>query len=162
MLLSEGEVDAAAEKILKGTAAEDGANMPPATGPPFCCCTAGWTRRLKRREPNPGTAMTVGRRHGLTYLTRSAKGDLAAAAQRRRRIQRSSSWSIPVLIEAGDWKRLAMRYRDRVGSSSDTLGFTAAYYRLSGEQEGLENAVSALRTFADHHEDEYWNYAPNA
>jgi tetratricopeptide (TPR) repeat protein len=102
---------------------------------------------------NPGGA--PGKR--VVYLTR-AKGDLAGAIKAADESDETELVDA-LLMEARDWKRLALRYHDRPGSSSETLGFTAEFCRFTGDADGVERAAAGLRSYADQHEEEYWNCA---
>ena len=55
-----------------------------------------------------------------------------------------------LLFEAGDWKVLAARDADAEANHPvEKLGFRAAYHRLAGDAKGFEEAIAALRKFAD-------------
>ncbi len=152
MILAEGDAVNAIE-VLK-TAAEDGE-----------AATRDWaallllrgdldaaiaTTRTEAKNSPDGRPATR-----LAYLAR-ARGDLGTAATAADEAD-DPHLVDSILIEAADWTRLSMRYRERVGSTSDTLGFATAFYRLAGQKEGVETAAAALRNFADHHDDEYLN-----
>lgn len=93
----------------------------------------------------------------LAYLAR-AKGDLPLAALAADEADDPQLLDA-VLIEGRDWRRLAIRFRERVEGNSQTLGLTAAFCRLAGQRDGFENALGAIKRFADRHDDQYWNCA---
>ncbi|HUU60147.1 MAG TPA: hypothetical protein VMZ50_11430 [Phycisphaerae bacterium] len=66
-----------------------------------------------------------------------------------------------VLYEQGDWKRLAAIQAERAGDSAkaadvQTLGYLAAYRRLSGDTKGSAEMLAALEKLADGEKGEVW------
>lgn len=55
-----------------------------------------------------------------------------------------------MLMERGDWKRLAQQADERAKQLGDieTLGFRAAYHRLAGHEQAFEAALEDIRRFA--------------
>lgn len=155
LMLAEGET-AAALDVLK-SAAEEGQTAAVRDWATLLLIHGGLDEQIARLRAEFRTSADGDAAGRLTYLAR-ARGDLALA------IQAADESDDPqlvdsILVEAGDWKRLAVRYRERIGSVSDTLGFTAAFCRLAGEPDNFETAAASLRSFADHHDEEYANCA---
>jgi tetratricopeptide (TPR) repeat protein len=155
LMLAEGET-AAALDVLK-TAAAEGQTAAVRDWAALLLIHGGLDEQIARLRTEARTAADGDVATRLVYLAR-ARGDFNLA------LQAADESDDPqlvdsILVEAGDWKRLAVRYRERIGSVSDTLGFTAAFCRLAGETDNFETATASLRSFADHHEEEYWNCA---
>jgi len=90
----------------------------------------------------------------LVYLWR-AKGNLAAALTVAEPLD-DAELTESLLLEAGDWKRLAEIYDARTRQPDGTLsgdivelGFAAAYHRLAGNDQGFDEAVAAIHRLAE-------------
>jgi tetratricopeptide (TPR) repeat protein len=84
----------------------------------------------------------------LLYLARAA-GDLDLAKWAAKQIDRADLLD-QVLIEQEDWKELASRYRGKIGDSDsiESLGFAAAFCRLTGDEVGLNAAAAVIKSHA--------------
>jgi tetratricopeptide (TPR) repeat protein len=155
LMVAEGDIPAAAD-VLK-IAADEGAASAVRDWAALLLHRGGIDERITRLRDEARTSPDGEVAGRLTYLAR-ARGDLSLAIQAA---DESDSPELvdSILVEAGDWKRLAMRYRAHLGRSSDTLGFTAAFCRLAGDTEGFEAATAALRDMAARHREEYFNCA---
>jgi len=82
----------------------------------------------------------------LAYLYR-AKGNLAAALPPAEKTDPELFECL--LVELGDWKRLAAQLRQRFGDEADLehLGFLAAYQRLAGDQAAFEHSLTLIRRY---------------
>lgn len=84
-----------------------------------------------------------------TYLHRAA-GD-AEAARAAARASGDEALLDAILIEAGDWKAMAERARNRAPSSSsiEELNFAAAYHALAGDRAAADAWAGKIVDFAD-------------
>jgi tetratricopeptide (TPR) repeat protein len=95
----------------------------------------------------------------LAYLHR-ANGDLELA---RQAAQRSGNARLidGILFELRDWKSLAERQREQARGSEDieSLGFLAAFERLSGQHAEFEKTLERIRAFGNKNPDSYRDVA---
>ena len=83
----------------------------------------------------------------LAYLYR-AKGDLPAALDAARRADLDDLVD-HLLVQAGDWKKLAERQAvGEKGGEFEKLALRATYYRITGEKKGLNDTFAELKKLA--------------
>jgi tetratricopeptide (TPR) repeat protein len=100
---------------------------------------------LKLRSAGPEGKRSL----GVLALLYRAKGDLAAAREAAEKAGKIDLLEA-ILYEQGDWKALAQRPTlTHADSEIETLGFQAAYQRLSGDQEAFAKTGARIRQMGE-------------